>query len=162
MKKTALLTSLLVGFQLYAAAQNNTVRIKCTQTSDYCGGARPSEEMLEELQQPKPIVSDTFYIVKGKTNTFKIFKKVVTDKNGFIRLKLPKGTYSIYTKAQMQPFKAKQNTDIQTWDNECLRKMHKTPLAIFNAANKKVVSFNLHQKCFYNLDCGTYSGPLPP
>lgn len=56
----------------------------------YCGGAAPSEEMMEEMRKPK-IFKGQLYFVKDKIKT-----KITTDANGHFSCTLPTGKYKIY------------------------------------------------------------------
>src|SRR5687767_12559298 len=51
------------------AKKSFTVSGKVEHTYSYCGGARPSPEMLAEYQTPKPFGGKKFYVRKGKVNT---------------------------------------------------------------------------------------------
>jgi hypothetical protein len=143
-------------------SQIRLVNITITQTSNYCGGVRPTEEMLAELNHPQPVsANQVFYIVKGKSHNYKYYKKVITDETGSINIKLPLGSYGLYSEAQLKKFQKRINTEEQTWDNDCLLKAHKKPLIIFDNKRTKKVQVNIHKKCFYSQDCGVYNGPLP-
>jgi hypothetical protein len=57
----------LIHFALLGQKQNMkeyTVSGKVTQSSAYCGGMRPSEEMLNELTKSKPYTGKIFYVKK--------------------------------------------------------------------------------------------------
>jgi hypothetical protein len=161
MKK--LITSILVALMPIATvqAQKIKVTIQCTLTADYCGGAAPTDEMLENLAKPKPLAQQEFYIVKGTKNTNKVYQKIVTDDDGKIKLNLPKGVYSVFSAEQLKKFVPKQNTENYVWDNACLLRLHQQPLLKFDTRKKTKHTFNMHKKCFYSQDCGTYSGPMP-
>ena len=66
------------------------VSILVTSTQSYCGGARPTDEMMQELNTPKPLPEKKLYIRKGKENSLKepIIKEVVTNAAGKIDLKI--------------------------------------------------------------------------
>jgi hypothetical protein len=138
--------------------------IKVTSTKDYCGGARPSEELLENLRQPKPLPATTFYVIAGLQNKkdVKVIKKVITDSNGKFRLKLRKATYSIISEEQMQPFQTNPSIAYYTWDLSCLRKKWQEPLLKLQIGTTKNATINIHSNCFFNLPCGTFTGALPP
>lgn len=73
-----------------------SVEITITQTEQYCGGAAPPKEMLDELNRPKPYVNKTLYIRKD-TNDLDaaILYKLTTDTKGKALVKLKPGRYSI-------------------------------------------------------------------
>lgn len=58
-----------------ATAAKCTLKVAYTQT--YCGGARPSQVMLDTLAQPKPLVQTTIVLLNGKKKI-----KVKTDSKG--------------------------------------------------------------------------------
>lgn len=141
-----------------------STHIQVTETSDYCGGAAPSEHELEERSRPQPYIHQTFYIISGKQNKYKarIIKKVETNDSGYIDIKLPKGIYSLVEEYQTHPFAPKQNDQYTIWNNDCLRSKWKQPLLVLNVVKPNHYTVNVHRHCFYRLDCMQYTGPLPP
>jgi hypothetical protein len=68
-----------------------------TATYSYCGGARPSDEMLAELNRPKPMAEKKLFVKAGNSNSKNeaIIKSFNTDAYGRFNIELPKGTYCI-------------------------------------------------------------------
>lgn len=57
----------------------------------YCGGAKPSEQMLEEIESMRPLSNTTLKVFPiGKK---KPVYKVKTDKNGIAKISLPDGEW---------------------------------------------------------------------
>ncbi|MBL7764528.1 MAG: hypothetical protein JNJ58_00405 [Chitinophagaceae bacterium] len=171
MKQYLLLICMFYG--LWAQGQNRkgvrmvTVKGKVTQTADYCGGARPTDEMLEKLNAPHPLASKTIYIKIGAMNAdkSKVYKKVVTDEEGRFTVKLPAGrVYSFVEEWKSGPYKKPQPQQFVEWDLACWRKKYLEPDFVLNLKTRKFpdVEINYHQRCFYSPYCGQYSGPLPP
>ncbi len=138
-----------------------------TTTTSYCGGARPSEEIMEELQKPKPAKGKTIYIKYGSKNVskLKIIRKIVTNELGEFEVKLKRGfIYQFMDDWKSKPFLTPQNTEFVVWDINCLKSRFATPDFILDLKknNGGLVEINYHQPCFYNPYCGEYSGPLPP
>jgi hypothetical protein len=81
------LVSTAIGF-----AQKKEVGLQLVYTQQYCGGARPSREMEEELQKPRPYALRKVYVVsdKGKATCAK------TDKQGKLIIKLKPGNYKVF------------------------------------------------------------------
>src|SRR4051812_11044433 len=80
-----------------------TVSGKVTQTSSYCGGARPSEEMMEQYNKPKPYAGKIFYVRKGKENNKKaVVLKFISDSAGNFSFQLPAGSYCIIQQEQLK------------------------------------------------------------
>src|SRR5687767_1074593 len=48
------------------------VTVKVTVTTPYCGGPRPTEEVLELTRKPRPLISQTFYVKEGMTNSLQL------------------------------------------------------------------------------------------
>lgn len=143
-----------------------TVKGKVTTTADYCGGAAPSEDMLEELRKPKPAAKKLILVKYGCVNDEKIrvVKRIITDEKGEFQVVLKKGfDYQFVEEWKAMPFKVPDNTEWTTWDAACLKKRYQTPDFVLRKKQRnQVVSINYHQPCFYRPYCGTYSGPLPP
>ena len=71
------------------------ITILVTTAQTYCGGAAPSEEIIDELATPKPLQKDTIYILlEGKALDEAI--KLVTDNKGLIQTNLPEGHHSAF------------------------------------------------------------------
>ncbi|MCS6904938.1 MAG: hypothetical protein RML72_05040 [Bacteroidia bacterium] len=65
--------------------------------SEYCGGARPTDEILQSLEEKLPYAQKYVYLRIGRQNNniespYKILK---TDKNGKVKVKLPPNTYCL-------------------------------------------------------------------
>jgi hypothetical protein len=159
----ATIITLCTCYHSNAQAKKYSVKIKATTTSNYCGGAAPSDDMVEKLKTPRGINGTTFYIISGSANKAnrKIIDSFITDDLGEANIKLRAGTFAIITSEQKASFKNKTNDDYQTWDNACLLKRWQTPQVIFKSAAKKNISFNIEKPCQWSMPCGKYTGPLP-
>jgi len=162
-----------LGVQLLTQAQTKGrpqfVEIKglVTQTADYCGGARPNEEILAELSKPKPLANHIIYVKVGRVNesTKPVYRKIRCDENGRFKIQLRVGTtYSFLDEWKGIPFLAPANTEFVTWDIACLKERFESPEFVLKVKKKNnpLVSIQLHKPCFYKPYCGQYSGPLPP
>jgi hypothetical protein len=141
---------------------------KVEKTFAYCGGARPSKEVLENLQSPVAYAGKKFYIREGRINTTsaKIVASFVTDSAGNFKVSLKPGTYSIIVEEQLNTIKASdlQTTELKV-DEQCLKQWWSKPLQVIQV--KGVVNnlkFSFHQRCFIGSDipCISYTGPTPP
>ncbi len=146
---------------------NVIVKGHITQTFSYCGGARPPEELLQELGTPKPMRNKTIYIKTGTANKSSkpICKKVITDENGDFSVELKIGkTYCFLEEWKGKPLKFPKDTTTIKWDHACIIERYKTADFILKvqANNNHVVAINFHQNCDYNPVCGNFSGYLPP
>jgi hypothetical protein len=151
-----------------AKAQTYQVKGTLLQTFSYCGGANPTQEILDSYSKPKPYPKKIFYIRKGNKNniTNKIIKKFTTDCNGNFSFKLPKGTYSIIVAEQVEPINSKNyNTKFQTVNDSCLQKWWSEPYYLLSVQKKnEPLHFTIHHQCYIESDipCITYVGPKHP
>ena len=151
-----------------ATSQTYAIKGTVQQTSPYCGGAKPTQEIIENLAIPKPFANKLFYIRQGKKNNTrnKILKKFTTDSNGNFSFKLPKGVYSIIVEEQLQPIKSKDYINrFQTVDDSCLQAWWQKPYYVLIVQkNNKPLLFTFHHRCYINNDipCITYTGPKHP
>lgn len=141
---------------------------KVEQKFNYCGGARPTKELLENFAKPKPFSDKTFYIKEGTTNTekAKVITSFTTKADGSFSFQLPKGVYSIIVTEQLQTIKA---TDLQNKsfkvDEQCLQNWWKTAFYVLDIKNQNIpdLYFIIEHRCHIKLDipCINYIGPLP-
>ncbi len=138
-----------------------------TQTSDYCGGARPSDELLENLKKPSPLENKIIFIKIGTANnsSIKYFQKVITDSNGDFVVTLKAGmTYCFIEEWKQKKLLIPEDTKYLTWDAKCLEARYHTADFVLKVKRIKnpIITINYHNPCFYSPYCGTYTGPLPP
>lgn len=140
-----------------------------TQTSSYCGGAAPPEQLLKKLATPAPYPGKKFYIRAGKVNsaTGKIIVSFVTDENGLFSLKLAPGIYSMIVEEQLKPIDIKQLEAPQLKaDEKCLKDWWAKPFYLLVVKNRDIsnLSFNIHHACFveHDVPCLQYIGPAIP
>lgn len=141
-------------------------------TSDYCGGANPPEELLENLKTPKPYQGKKIYLRAGNTNNFEqpILYSIITDTAGKFILLLPKGDYCIvdeyrttagYTDSlfvdKVPNLKMTDPWCIKQWCNECLIQFK------IDNKNLSIEPITIHQQCFRpdGVPCLQYTGELP-
>ena len=156
-----------VSAQKKYASKNIVVKGRITQTSDYCGGAQPTEEILNELRSKQPVEGKIIYIRQVSTSKTanQIIKKVVTDARGNFKVVLKSGyTYHFVEEWKHKPLEIPKDTEFVTWDENCFKTRYNTPDYILKVKTKgnPVVAINYHTPCFYRPYCGNYTGPLPP
>ena len=141
---------------------------KVTQTSTYCGGANPPQELLARLATPIAYPAKKFYIRRGKINTTKarIIKSFTTDSAGFFSISLAPGVHAVILEEQLCKIKPNQyNTKYQQADNKCLQQWWATPFYLLEVKDKNIseLNFNFLHRCYVTSDipCITYRGPLP-
>ncbi|MFM2386134.1 MAG: hypothetical protein RL660_891 [Bacteroidota bacterium] len=163
MLRNSIFLIMLFAFQQTVNAQVKyfTATINCTQSSSYCGGAAPDDELLEELAKQKPHIGAVYYIVKGSKRSSKIYKKVTADANGVIKVVLPAGKYAVLREDQIKKFVPSINDQYWLWDNKCLQAKHEQPLLLMTVNKHASFDLHVHKDCFWQNACGIYKGPLP-
>jgi hypothetical protein len=151
------------------------VEFHLQKTATYCGGARPSDEMLAELSIPKPLADYQFYIKAGDVNDPDVpaLFSSFTDDAGLAYVPLKPGKYLVV-------FEDKQDwTQYNAWkkmysesssnhspiDTTCLLQWIKQPEFVFEVVADSAckVEFTKVQKCFWNeVPCLDYTGSIPP
>jgi hypothetical protein len=148
--------------------------IQLNQTESYCGGARPTEEMLTELSQPKPLAGERLYVRKGSENNIDepVVASEITDKTGKAIFHLAPGKYCIVRapksdNLQTEKWKKellKGNEFYAPIDIECLKKWLATPELVIEVGENGPLKFELliNKPCTWNsIPCAQYIGPLP-
>jgi len=150
-----------------------TVTGKAEIVGVYCGGARPTQEMMEQITQPKPLAKTTFYIRQDSVNDISkpIYKEFTTDSLGNFSIQLPAGKYSIVNTEKknsdfvngLKKTYAKETENYSAIDLNCIKEWVKTPDAILNV-NGDVKNFTItySEHCSWHVQCVAYKGPYPP
>lgn len=153
-----------------ALAQSKvTISGTVTQTSSYCGGAQPTDELITELQTPRIFPGKKMHVIKGDTNTAKreIVLDFITDEKGTFSFQLAPGTYSILLDEQILKPNARQyeTKDILV-DEKCYNEWWGKPYYLLHVSSAPItnLSFNFQRPCFidYDIPCLRYNGVMPP
>ena len=146
-----------------------TVSGKVTQTSRYCGGARPPEELVKKLAIPVAYPNKKFYIRQGKTNSInaKIIDSFVTGSTGSFSIQLSPGTYSMIVEEQVKEIKPGDYTKkYEVADSKCLQDWWAKPYYLLEVKDSNIgqLNFVFNHRCYISSDipCITYNGPLHP
>ncbi len=128
---------------------NFTIKGKVFFTSDYCGGAAPSPEVLEKLKEEKIFATQMLYVKKWNENfqNEAVFKEITTNENGVFSVVLPKGKYGLFVKEKTQDFstgimaKFGNTPKCKAWQN--------TPDIVLDVVkkSKKLQTFRFRQTC---------------
>jgi len=184
MRKFGLFVFLIFGLSLvHAQAKKSKKRVSSvavngsiTQTSNWCGGARPTEEMEREFRTPKPFDNCTLYVRKDSNQLTKpILHTLTTDARGKFQLRLSPGKYvvvdilkkndSVYQSTIHKYKEATQTTgpiDISCYNN-FVALPDFTIIVPKNATKSVNVSHNYHQHCNWSgAPCVEFRGPYPP
>ncbi|MGZ3899489.1 MAG: hypothetical protein ACXVNQ_03915 [Bacteroidia bacterium] len=100
-----------------ACSQKKMHKIKISFIQPYCGGARPSPEMLANGEKLRPYTGKTIIIVseKGRIDSAK------TDTAGYINKKMAIGKYKLYEPWRYYK-KTQRGDNINDFDKDCLKK----------------------------------------
>jgi hypothetical protein len=121
---------LLFIFLQAAAFSQQQVKVFVDYTNSYCGGARPTNEIMAKYNTPIKLTNFKIKVVGKKTSV------VVTDTEGCFTHKLKPGNYTIFLTEE-------KNTSLFTnYDPTCI-KMLKTPYAEL-IIEKGKNEYNLH------------------
>ncbi|HWY38174.1 MAG TPA: hypothetical protein VNY73_06415, partial [Bacteroidia bacterium] len=159
---------LLSGFSRVESALH--VSGKVWQTHEYCGGARPSPEMLERITTARPLANKKCYVRKGHVNNLKepVVATFVSDTGGNFSVKLPPGNYCIIDEKKLnRDFveeiarmhkKADEYNDAA--DLNCLKSWLTAPDAVFTVKKgENKIEVTYHFPCSWNsTPCVTYHG----
>lgn len=140
-----------------------------TQSLQYCGGMRPSEEMLAERKTPRPYVNKKFHIRKGNKNSLAspVLLSFTADSNGYFSIDLPAGIYSIIQTEQVKKLDLNKYKSYHIKvDEQCLKTWWAEPYYVLEIKNENITGLKFHfeNRCFIEGDvpCRRYTGPLPP
>jgi hypothetical protein len=152
-----------------------SVTVLFTQTSSYCGGAAPPEELLQSLATPIPLSAEKFCIRKGNKNNpdESPLLELVSGPDGYASFALIPGEYYIVfeNKQDRSTFEeyvkiyGKGNDYYGPIDTKCLEEWLVKPELVFIVSETGENSFtiNTHKPCSWNsVPCTQYTGPLPP
>ena len=175
MRAISYVTIFFLGMSLMFACRSHrpsgakTFRVtgSATQTSVYCGGARPSDEMMESYSRPKPYPKKKLVVqMAGDHRALPL--QVVTNDSGYFFLDLPAGTYRIFQEEQMNPpaLSSLNKPGFVHIDSVCFEKWKIEPLSEIVLSDRDTVSVNInfHRPCFIagDIPCQHYIGPMPP
>ena len=143
------------------------VQVKILRYIPYCGGAAPSEEMMNNYQ---PGIND-FVLINNSTKEKSTFR---TDSLGMYQLNLDNGEYiirEIFKDLTYEEFYAKNSITKgqyykNTTDTDCYRKWWEQNLFEFEITDTTTIiqlTSTLKSACFTgNNPCIMYNGPWPP
>lgn len=126
-------------------------QVQTVYVEQYCGGARPSDEMLEEIQKPKPLSTTDLVIISSKGKVI----RSRTDENGTIKLQLRDGEYRI--KEAWRYNKVSPNGDsLSHFDKSCLKAEWEQDNFLLSVKDNVATLKTIHEivkHCAWNLPC---------
>lgn len=140
---------------------------KVTFTTPYCGGARPSDEMLQEYNRPKPYAGKVLFAERlGPLVVPPV--RIVTNDTGYFSVSLSPGDYVLLQEEQLDTLNVAElkKPGMVEVDTVCLKKWKHTPLASVSLRQQNIdsITINFPHPCFISGDipCRHYVGPMPP
>lgn len=117
------------------------VILNITITSDYCGGAAPSDQILDQLKQQRKFSNQKFYIstIQGLQDDM---KEMTTSAIGNTTVPLSQGTYYVFLPKKISAKVANKTTSQKQCDQ-----WRNTPNGSFTVSDNNSVSFNIHKSC---------------
>ncbi len=158
------------GARLSAAKSTlRTISGTVVQTSDYCGGFAPTEEMLESLRKEKPLPAKELFVRSGTANKYsgRVLQRFVSDAEGRFKISLPPGAYCVVEASKKDELKVPATTkgsppaaQVSSADGDCLERWYRTcdTTLKIGKQNLKGVVIKFHHTC--NPPCVT-GGPPP-
>lgn len=126
------------------------IKLELKQLHEYCGGARPSPEMLAKYEKPWPYANKKLIMVssEGKIDS------VQTDAKGKVTLKLKNGVYKLYEPWRYHK-RTPDGTAAENFDKECLEKQwDKVDVEIEIKKRKSKITKNIDNAfCPYKIPC---------
>lgn len=147
--KVFLVFFLMLSFAVLA--QKKSLALELSYYEPYCGGARPTDEILAEAQKPKPYAGRKVILISrsGKADT------LTTDAKGKIKVKLKKGEYTL-----VEPWRYYKRSfngaPLEQFDKECLKIEWIKTIAVISVGKKKTkVNFTneLTNYCEWSIPC---------
>ena len=118
-------------------------------TRTYCGGAAPSEDMIDNMKKAIPFANHKFVIKKSTTdaNATTILKEFSTDEKGNFSVSLLKGSYVVFIQEKTQDYE--KGMMAQFGRSENCKKWKNTADFTLNVGKKikTVQTFNMHLTC---------------
>lgn len=154
-----------------APVPTQLVRGQVMVVGQYCGGAAPSEEMMEEFRTPRPLADYPVMIHYGSDHrgTHNGRWLLQTDAQGYWEVKLSAGDYCLVAgeKTKSNPKVPQRQEGYLEVDARCYAEWLETCDQTFHVGfeeMKEDILLTLYAKCFipgYD-PCSQYTGPLPP
>lgn len=134
-----------------ASCQKKMHKIKISYIQPYCGGARPSPEMVADGEKLRPYTGKTIIIVseKGKVDSAK------TDNEGYLNKKLAPGKYKLF-----EPWRFHKKTQTgepqKDFDKDCLKaewSKHFMEVVVTKTALTQKSDNPIIQNCSWDAPC---------
>ena len=158
----------IVAILIFLSSCNNQkLAIHINKWKPYCGGAKPTEDMLKGLKTPFSGEKFKLYFI-GEISSEKI---ITLDEYGNWKGKIPKNVsceiYRLDKTISLDELRKKYSKELGKFytiieDKEIIL-WQKQADFIIPIVTKKRISFDIQDKCFVGLNpCIRYIGPFPP
>lgn len=142
-------------------SQKEKVIINITYKSQYCGGARPTPEMIAEAEKSKPYANKTMVIISDKF----VVDSAKTNVKGQLQIKIKKGTYTIY-EAWKYYKTGPDGMDVSKFEKECLKmEWQRHVFRVIKKGKKAVIETGteITERCPWSAPCANANsvGPIP-
>ncbi|MBC7696001.1 MAG: hypothetical protein H7141_11215 [Burkholderiales bacterium] len=84
---------ILIAVNFSLSAQSKKIKVTLVQYIPYCGGAKPTAEIIKSAEKPVAYANKKLIYISDKQKT----DTIITDKSGNIVKTLPYGTYKFFT-----------------------------------------------------------------
>lgn len=155
-------------------AEEKLVSGTILQTEAYCGGAAPSQQMLDELRMPKPLAGKTIYLKRGQENDPEapVVASATSDQRGEFSLSLASGWYVVVDESKKDKASynymlanfAKESAQYSPVDRKCLDQWIGEADLVFEVADTDLSGVNItfHKPCSWNsFPCVRFIGKRP-
>lgn len=124
--KYIFLTLLVFTFMAFLPAKKVLFKGKVTYTEQYCGGAAPTPQIIEEMDKEKPFANRNLCVKAYHATDLRsqpVITKVTTDENGAFSVSLDKGKYALVIEQKIQDYskgimgKFGNSSGCQNWQN---------------------------------------------
>ena len=138
---------LLLPFSLLSQTK---VNVQVLQTQKYCGGAKPSPEILAKYDKPLPYSNKKIVLVSANGQTL----TVATNNSGYLKIKLKPGSYKGY-EAWRYYKKTPDGTDAKNFDADCLKQAWaKIDITINCSKKTQTVVIDIDEAyCMHTIPC---------
>lgn len=140
----------IIGITFNSCSQTK-INFKFTFKMPYCGGAKPTPEILAQAEKPQLLTNQKIYFKNLKTNKV---DSVITNQNGEVSKALKTGKYEL-----IEPWrylKATPDGDLITkYDETCLKEQWAKSFytLIVGKKSKKTETINIDYDCPHNFPC---------
>ena len=146
-----------------------TINGKLEQKLTYCGGAKPTQDILDDLKKPKACKNYKLFIKKNDVNHQNMapIDSVITNDKGEFTFYLPKGDYIILSELQLNQNKFESNLGILNLtitDQNLLDNQFKNGLKKFTIDEVNLTDLNIliQKKCDIPEGFLGVSSTIPP